>query len=61
MKTWCYRLHKLGTPKAANDIQSEPTTRPIFAKATQVKIVHDRGSLSHIRQHNGDNILLYMQ
>ena len=35
---WSYRLHKLGTPKVLRtDGQSGPTTRPAFAKATQVK------------------------
>ena len=33
-----YRLHKLGTPKMLRaDGRSGPTTRPAFAKATQVK------------------------
>ena len=33
-----YRLHKLGTPKVLRaDGRSGPTTRPAFAKATQVK------------------------
>ena len=48
---WSYRLHKLGTPKVLRtdrqtdgrtdgrpNGQSGPTTRPAFAKATQVKI-----------------------
>ena len=43
---WSYRLHKLGTPKVLRtdgqtdgrpDGRSGPTTRPDFAKATQVK------------------------
>ena len=42
---WSYRLHKLGTPKVLRtdrrtdgrtDGRSGPTTRPAFAKATQV-------------------------
>ena len=48
MKTfWSYRLHKLGTLKCFGrmdgrtdgrpDGRSGPTTRPAFAKATQVK------------------------
>ena len=41
---WSYRLHKLGTPKVlrtdgqTEDRRSGPTTRPAFAKATQVKM-----------------------
>ena len=46
---WRYRLHKLGTPKVLRtdrrikgrdrrtDRRSGPSTRPAFAKATQVK------------------------
>ena len=34
---WSYRLHKLGTPKVLRT--DGPTTRPAFAKATQVKRV----------------------
>ena len=39
---WSYRLHKLATPKVlrmdrSTDGRSGPTTRPAFAKATQVK------------------------
>ena len=42
-----YRLHKLGTPKVLGtdretDGRSGPTTRPTFAKATQVKIKKSR-------------------
>ena len=46
---WSYRLHKLGTPKVLQtdgqtdrrmDGQSGPTTRPAFAKATQVTILN---------------------
>ena len=34
-----YRLNKLGTPKVLRmDGRSGPTTRPAFAKATQIKI-----------------------
>ena len=39
---WSYLLHKLGTPKVLRtdrrtDRRSRPTTRPAFAKATQVR------------------------
>ena len=38
---WSYRLHKLGTPKVLRtDGRSGPTTRPAFAKATQVTTRH---------------------
>ena len=44
MKTWSYRLQKLGTPKVLRSDKRKAgrnglVTRPAFAKATQVKIV----------------------
>ena len=46
MKTFANRLHKLGITKMLQtDERSGPTTRPAFAKATQVKsMVGDLGS-----------------
>ena len=45
MKTFSYRLHKLGTPKMLRtEGQCGPISRPAFAKVTQVKNVNEMGN-----------------
>ena len=61
-KFWSYRLHKLGTPKVLRtdgqtdgrtdrrtDGRSGPTTRPAFAKATQVKNLTPKINVKNIK------------